>query len=183
MAKKKKDTGIYEPVTKCDQSKELVANYDQLDDVVEITSEEEIDIAKLIVVVRGQQVLIDRDIAMLYKVETKVLNQKVKRNVARFPERFRFQLTKQEMKELVTNCDRFESLKHSSSAPYAFTEQGISMLSAVVTSQSAQRNRPYCALDLLLRNESSVYEELLSTIPSLSDNYSTSCGANYSTGS
>ena len=63
--------------------------------------------------------------------------QKVKRNVARFPERFRFQLTKQEMKELVTNCDRFKSLKHSSSAPYAFTEQGISMLSAVVTSQKA----------------------------------------------
>ena len=126
-----------EPVTNCDQSKELVANHDQLDDVVEITSEEEIDITKLIVIVRGQQVLIDRDIAMLYKVETKVLNQKVKRNVARFPERFRFQLTKQEMKELVTNCDRFESLKHSSSAPYAFTEQGISMLSAVVTSQKA----------------------------------------------
>ena len=126
-----------EPVTNCDQSKELVVNHDQLDDVVEITPEEEIDIAKLIVVVRGQQVLIDRDIAMLYKVETKVLNQKVKRNVARFPERFRFQLTKREMKELVTNCDRFESLKHSSSAPYAFTEQGISMLSAVVTSQKA----------------------------------------------
>ena len=126
-----------EPVTNCDQSKEPVANRDQLDDVVEITPEEEIDIVKLIVVVRGQQVLIDRDIAMLYKVETKVLNQKVKRNVARFPERFRFQLTKQEMKELVTNCDRFESLKHSSSAPYAFTEQGISMLSAVVTSQKA----------------------------------------------
>ena len=81
-----------EPVTNCDQSKEPVANRDQLDDVVEITPEEEIDIVKLIVVVRGQQVLIDRDIAMLYKVETKVLNQKVKRNVARFPERFRFQL-------------------------------------------------------------------------------------------
>ena len=125
-----------EPVTNCDQSKEVVANCDQLV-TVETTSEEEIDIAKLIVVVRGQQVLIDRDIAMLYKVETKVLNQKVKRNVARFPERFRFQLTKREMKELVTNCDRFESLKHSSSAPYAFTEQGISMLSAVVTSQKA----------------------------------------------
>ena len=133
----KENSEIEEPVTICDQSKELVVNYDQLDDVVEITPEEEIDIAKLIVVVRDQQVLIDRDIAMLYKVETKVLNQKVKRNVARFPERFRFQLTKQEMKELVTNCDRFESLKHSSSAPYAFTEQGISMLSAVVTSQKA----------------------------------------------
>ena len=125
-----------------DQSKELVANHDQLDDVVEISSTEDIDITKLIVVVRGQQVLIDRDIAMLYKVETKVLNQKVKRNVARFPERFRFQLTKQEMKELVTNCDRFESLKHSSSAPYAFTEQGISMLSAVVTSQKAAAKEP-----------------------------------------
>lgn len=125
-----------EPVTICDQSKELFANNGQLV-TVEATSEEEIDIAKLIVVVRGQQVLIDRDIAMLYKVETKALNQQVKRNVARFPERFRFQLTKQETKELVTNCDRFESLKHSSSAPYAFTEQGISMLSAVVTSQKA----------------------------------------------
>ena len=139
MAKKniKKKADQEEPITNCDQSKELVANNDQLDNVVEITSAEDIDITKLIVVVRGQQVLIDRDIAMLYKVETKVLNQKVKRNVARFPERFRFQLTKQEMKELVTNCDRFESLKHSSSAPYAFTEQGISMLSAVVTSQKA----------------------------------------------
>jgi hypothetical protein len=139
MAKKskKKESEHMEPVTNCDQSKELVVNNDQLNDVVEITSAEDIDITKLIVVVRDQQVLIDRDIAMLYKVETKVLNQKVKRNVARFPERFRFQLTKQEMKELVTNCDRFESLKHSSSAPYAFTEQGISMLSAVVTSQKA----------------------------------------------
>ena len=116
---------------------EVVANCDQLDEMSEISSTEDIDITKLIIVVRGQQVLIDRDIAMLYKVETKVLNQKVKRNIARFPERFRFQLTKQEMKELVTNCDRFESLKHSSSAPYAFTEQGISMLSAVVTSQKA----------------------------------------------
>ena len=133
MAKKniKKKENQEEPITKCDQSNELVAKCDRLDDVVEISSAEDIDITKLIVVVRDQQVLIDRDIAMLYKVETKVLNQKVKRNVARFPERFRFQLTKQEMKELVTNCDRFKSLKHSSSAPYAFTEQGISMLSAV----------------------------------------------------
>ena len=134
---KKKDSEHMEPVTNCDQSKELVANHDQLDDVVEITPEEEIDIAKLIVVVRDQQVLIDRDIAMLYKVETKHLNERVKRNVARFPERFRFQLTKQEMTELVAKYDRFKNLKHSSSSPYAFTEQGISMLSAVVTSQKA----------------------------------------------
>ena len=126
-----------EPVTNCDQLGKPVAKYDLLDNPIEKVSDEEVDIAKLIVVVRGQQVLIDRDIAMLYKVETKVLNQKVKRNVARFPERFRFQLTKQEMLELVTNCDRFNSLKHSTSFPFAFTEQGISMLSAVVTSQKA----------------------------------------------
>jgi hypothetical protein len=79
MAKKSKEKDT-EPVTNCDQSKELVAICDQLV-TVETTSAEEIDIAKLIVVVRGQQVLIDRDIAMLYKVETKVLNQKVKRTV------------------------------------------------------------------------------------------------------
>ena len=117
--------------------KELVANNDQLDNVVEITSVEDIDITKLIVVVRGQQVLIDRDIAMLYKVETRTLNQKVKRNVTRFPERFRFQLTKKELQELITNCDRFETMKHVPSPPYAFAEQGISMLSAVVTSKKA----------------------------------------------
>ena len=131
--------GKREPVTKCDQLKknEPVTKCDQLDVEVEIIPAEEIDITKLIVIVRGQQVLIDRDIALLYGVETKVLNQKVKRNVARFPEKFRFQLTKQEMQELVTKYDRFKNLKHSSSPPYAFTEQGISMLSAVVTTQTA----------------------------------------------
>ena len=116
---------------------EPVTNCDQLENVTEITPVEEIDITKLIVVVRGKQVLIDRDIAILYGVETKHLNERVKRNVARFPERFRFQLTKQEMKELVAKYDRFMNLKHSSSPAYAFTEQGISMLSAVVTSQTA----------------------------------------------
>ncbi len=128
---------LEEPVTICDQSNEVVANCDRLDNDVEIIPIEEIDIAKLIVVVRGQQVLIDRDLAMLYHVETKALNQKVKRNIARFPERYRFQLTKDEMQELVTNCDRFKSLKHSTSPSYAFTEQGLSMLSAVLPSQMA----------------------------------------------
>lgn len=57
--------------------------------------------------------MIDRDLAELYGVETRVLNQAVKRYMERFSERFRFQLTKEEMNELVTNCDRFNSLKHS----------------------------------------------------------------------
>lgn len=62
-------------------------------------------------------------------VETKALNQAVKRNISRFPESFRFQISDYEKNELVTNCDRFRTLKHSSSNPYAFTEQDIAMLS------------------------------------------------------
>ena len=126
-----------EPVTKCDQSNKVVAICNQLNNEVEIMPIEKIDIAKLIVVIRDQQVLIDRDLAMLYGVETKHLNERVKRNVARFPERFRFQLTRQEMKELVAKYDRFKKLRHSTSLSYAFTEQGISMLSAVLASQTA----------------------------------------------
>ena len=71
--------------------------------------------------------MIDRDLAELYQVETKVLNQAVKRNLERFPEAFRFQLDEDELIELVTNCDRFESLKHASSNPFAFTEQGVAI--------------------------------------------------------
>lgn len=87
--------------------------------------------------IRGVQVMIDRDLAVLYSVETKVLNQAVKRNIARFPEEFRFQLTDKQKNELVTNCDRFQSLKHSNVNPYVFTEQGVSMLSAVLRSKTA----------------------------------------------
>jgi hypothetical protein len=87
--------------------------------------------------IRGNQVMIDRDLAEMYQVETKVLNQAVKRNIERFPQQFRFQLTDNEKMELVTNCDRFESLKHSSINPYAFTEQGVAMLSAVLRSDTA----------------------------------------------
>lgn len=87
--------------------------------------------------IRGVQVMIDRDLAEMYQVETKVLNQAVKRNLQRFPELFRFQLTENEKKELVTNCDRFESMKHSSNNPYAFSEQGVAMLSAVLRSETA----------------------------------------------
>ena len=77
------------------------------------------DIEKMIVTIRGEQVLIDRDLAMIYGIETKRLNEQVKRNIARFPERYRFQLTKDEMMELVANCDRFKTLKHSTTTAYA----------------------------------------------------------------
>ena len=95
------------------------------------------EIQNMIYTFRDKQVMIDRDLAYLYNVETKVLNQAVKRNVSRFPENFRFQLSDKEKDELVTNCDRFTTLKHSSSNPYAFTEQGIAMLSSVLKSDIA----------------------------------------------
>ena len=86
---------------------------------------------------RGISVMIDRDLAEMYQVDTKRLNEQVKRNIERFPEKFRFQLSETEKNELVANCDRFESLKHSSYLPFAFTEQGVAMLSAVLKSQIA----------------------------------------------
>lgn len=86
---------------------------------------------------RGKSVMIDRDLAELYGVETKVLNQAVKRNIERFPESFRFQLTEIEKEGLVTICDRFKGLKHSSVNPFAFTEQGVAMLSAILKSDTA----------------------------------------------
>lgn len=90
-----------------------------------------------IITLRNTQVMIDRDLAELYGVETKTLNQAVKRNIERFPEYFRFRLSDQEKDELVTNCYRFNSLKHSSTNPFAFTEQGVAMLSAVLKSDTA----------------------------------------------
>lgn len=115
---------------------ELVANCDQLqnNEVVVTTPVE-----SRIMSIRGNQIMIDRDLAELYEVETKRLNEAVKRNIERFPERFRFQLTKEEMAELVANCDRFNSLKHSTVRSYAFTEQGVAMLSTVLRSETAIR--------------------------------------------
>lgn len=81
--------------------------------------------------IRGQKVMIDRDLAELYEVPTSRLNEAVKMNIKRFPKDFMFKLSKDELLELITNCDRFQSLKHSSNLPYVFTEQGVSMLSSV----------------------------------------------------
>ncbi len=87
--------------------------------------------------IHGQKVMIDADLAYLYGVTTKVLNQAVKRNRGRFPADFMFQLTKEERNELVTNCDRLTNLKHSTTMPYVFTEGGVAMLSSVLNSEKA----------------------------------------------
>ncbi|MCF8356840.1 MAG: ORF6N domain-containing protein [Melioribacteraceae bacterium] len=89
-----------------------------------------------ILLIRGQRVMIDRDLAELYNVQTKVLNQTVKRNAERFPSDFMFKLTKKEKDEPVTNCDRFNSLKHSTPLPYVFTEHGAVMLILVLNQQA-----------------------------------------------
>jgi len=91
----------------------------------------------MIFTIRGVPVMVDRDLADIYQVENKRLNEQVKRNLSRFPEAFRFQLTDAEKEQLVANCDRFDSMKHASSNPYVFTEQGVSMLSAVLRSETA----------------------------------------------
>ena len=84
-------------------------------------------IEEAIFLIRGQKVMLDADLAILYGVQTKALNQAVKRNARRFPLYFMFRLTKAEKNELVTNCDRLQRLKHSSGLPRAFTEQGVAM--------------------------------------------------------
>lgn len=81
--------------------------------------------------------MIDADLAELYDVPTKALNQAVKRNPDRFPEDFAFRLTAEEKKELVTNCDRFDRLKHSSALPLAFMEHGAIMAASVLNSSKA----------------------------------------------
>jgi len=82
-------------------------------------------------------VMLDTDLAELYKIPTKALNQAVKRNKERFPVDFMFQLTKQEKAEVVTICDHLERLKFSPTLPYAFTEHGAIMLANVLNSQVA----------------------------------------------
>jgi len=81
--------------------------------------------------------MLDSDLALLYEVEVKQLNQAVKRNIKRFPNDFMFRLTKNEFAELVTNCDHLQSLKFRPTQPYVFTEQGVAMLAAVLNSQKA----------------------------------------------
>ena len=94
-------------------------------------------IQNLIFVVREQQVMMDSDLAALYQVETKVFNQAVKRNIARFPDAFRFQLTNEEYEGLRSQIVTSNGRGGRRYLPYVFTEQGIAMLSAVLNSNIA----------------------------------------------
>jgi len=90
-----------------------------------------------ILLLRSQRVMLDADLADLYGVTTKRLNEQVKRNVERFPDDFMFQLNTEEKAEVVANCDHLAKLKFSPSLPYAFTEHGALMLGNVLKSSRA----------------------------------------------
>jgi len=92
-----------------------------------------------ILLIRGNRVIIDRDLAELYGVETKRLNEQVKRNISRFPEDFVFQLSQEEKDEVVANCDHLSRLKFSKVLPNAFTEHGAIMAANVLNSEHAIR--------------------------------------------
>ena len=105
----------------------------------ELSNEE---IKNLIYTIRGKQVMLDSDVAKLYNYETKKLNQAVKRNIGRFPERFCFQLTEEELKIMwsqIVTTSKLEDNKYRSKKylPYVFTEQGIAMLSGILKSEVA----------------------------------------------
>ena len=136
---------------------EPVAKYDQSMIPVRIES--------LIYVIREQQVMLDSDLARLYGVETKVLNQAVKRNIHRFPEDFMFQLTKDEClrSQIVTlNEGRGHHLKYM---PHVFTENGVAMLSSVLRSDTAIEvniniMRAFSAMRNFLMNNAAIFQRM-----------------------
>lgn len=94
-------------------------------------------ITDCILMLRGQRVILDADLARLYGVTTKQLNQQVKRNQGRFPDDFMFELSANEKIEVVTNCDHLQALKFSPVLPHAFTEHGTVMLASILNSPTA----------------------------------------------
>jgi len=104
----------------------------------EISIPKEIIISK-IYEVRGIKVMLSHDLAKLYQVETRRLNEQVKRNLGRFPERYMFQLTIDEYQSLRSQNAILKRGRHSKYAPYAFTEHGVLMLSSVLKSERAEK--------------------------------------------
>ena len=139
----------------------------------EISILEENSIRSKIRVIRGQQVMLDRDLAELYGVETKVLNQAVKRNKERFPEEFCFQITREEVEREIISRSQFVTLKNNDDRrgtnikylPYVFTEQGVAMLSSVLKSETAikasiQIMKAFVSMRRFLQNNSEIFAEL-----------------------
>ena len=184
MAKKKNNiednTG---PVTKHNQSHEVIANSEDQQLVVANCDRKNINIESLIRTIRGQKVMVDFDLAMLYGVQNKRLNEQVKRNIKRFPADFMFQLTKEEwniLKSQIATSKQSENqsngvLKSQNATsswggtrklPYAFTREGIGMLSSVLGSDTAiEMNirimRVFTAAHQIMENNALLFQKVL----------------------
>lgn len=125
------------------------------------------DIRSLVYVIRGQQVILDSDLAALYQVETKNFNKAVGRNIERFPEDFRFQLTKEEFDDLRFQIGTSNDRGGRRYLPYAFTEQGISMLASVLHSDVAVQAsikimRAFAEMRRFISNNALLFEQISS---------------------
>ncbi len=131
-------------------------------------------IEKRIYVIRGKRVMLDVDLAELYGVSTKVLNQAVKRNKKRFPDEFMFQLTKDEKEEVVTICDHLKRLRFSYALPFAFTEHGAVMLATVLNSPIAvQTSIQVVKAFIKLREILATHKDLARQIAEMEKKYDT----------
>lgn len=123
-----------------------------------------------ILVIRGQKVVIDADLAALYGVPTKRLNEQVKRNKERFPIDFMFQLNEVEKAEVVANCDHLAKLKFSKSLPYAFTEYGAVAIANVLASPQAVEMGIYVVRAFVrLRDATGLHKDLAERLLQLED--------------
>lgn len=122
--------------------------------------------------IRGKRVMFDRDLANLYQVETKVLNQAVKRNIQRFPEDFMFQITKEEFNSLRSQNVTLKRGQHRKYLPYVFTDQGVAMLSSVLNSERAiQVNIQIMRAFVKLKEMLSTHKDLKQKIEEMEKKY------------
>ena len=143
-------------------SKREIVMY-QADDAIRL---ENADIESLIRTIRGQKVMVDFDLSMLYGVKTKVLNQSVKRNIKRFPDDFMFQLTNEEWNNLRSQFVTTKDISKIRTLPYAFTREGIGMLSSILGSDTAiEMNirimRVFTAAHQIMENNAFLFQKVL----------------------
>ena len=171
-----------EVIAKCDNLNEVPPNHDEVITSVAQSSPESVSIKSMIRLIRGQQVMLDSDLAFLYGVETRRLNEQVKRNIERFPDDFMFQLTKEEFDFLksqiamsnITDSQDNKNLKSqiaisrwggTRKLPYAFTRNGVAMLSSVLRSQTAvgvniKIMRAFTAIPQLVNNNAQIIQRI-----------------------
>ena len=176
------DKGEPKVIAKCDNLNEVTPNHDEVITSVAQSSPESVSIKSMIRLIRGQQVMLDSDLAFLYGVETRRLNEQVKRNIERFPDDFMFKLTKEEFDFLksqfamsnITDRQDYKNLKSqiaiskwggTRKLPYAFTRNGVAMLSSVLRSQTAvgvnvKIMRVFTAIPQLVNNNAQIIQRI-----------------------